>query len=86
MSWDRLDPLAAPGGILLVRGGGDPFGFDAAEATTRSVYAVLGVDVSEQLRVDHADEPGAVARRTDVLEAARNLGSRLVDSTAEAPV
>lgn len=70
-------PPRRPGGILLVRAGGDPFGFDAADATTRSVYAVLGVDVIGQLRVEGADQPGAVAGDPETLEAARSFGAEL---------
>lgn len=63
-----------PGAAILVRAGGDPYGFDAAEATTRSVLAVLGVDVIDVLKVSGVDEPGEVMQRPEVMEDARLLG------------
>ena len=40
-----------PGALLIVRGGGDPFGSECAVAPTKSVLAVLGVrDHSSLLR------------------------------------
>ncbi|MHB1323510.1 MAG: flavodoxin family protein [Coriobacteriia bacterium] len=68
-------PPRRPGGILLVRAGGDPFGFDAAEATTRSVLAVLGVDVLGVVRLHGVDEPADLAASFPAeWEAARGLG------------
>jgi len=64
-----------PGAVLLVRSGGDPYGFEAAEATTRSVMAVLGIDVLDVVRVTGVDAAGDIAHRLHALEGARTLGS-----------
>lgn len=68
-------PARRPGAILLARSGGDPYGFDAAEATTRSVLAVLGIDVLDVLRVAGLDAAGDVAHHPEALTGARLLGS-----------
>lgn len=68
-------PPRRPGAILLVRSGGDPYGFEAAEATTRSVMAVLGIDVLDVVRVTGVDARGDIAHRLHALEGARTLGS-----------
>lgn len=85
--YDRMQPYWArahvlqqpsgprrPGGAVLVRAGGDPYGFDAAEATTRSVLAVLGVDVLDVVKVTGLDQPRDVLQHPDALENARRLG------------
>lgn len=68
-------PRRRPGGLLLVRGGGDPYGFTGAEHTTRSVLAVLGVDVLGEVTASHVDASGEIDARADVLAAARALGT-----------
>lgn len=73
----RPRPPRRPGAVLLVRAGGDPYGFDAAEATTRSVLAVLDVDVIDVLKVTGLDAPTDAARRPDALAAARSLGGEI---------
>ncbi|MDZ4178524.1 MAG: NAD(P)H-dependent oxidoreductase [Coriobacteriia bacterium] len=79
-------PLAVadrrPGALLLVRAGGDPFGFDAAVTTTRSVFAVLGVSYAQDILVAGPDEAGDILRYPDALEGARALGERLVRTVA----
>jgi len=71
-----------PGAILLVRGGGDPYGFQCAEWTTRSVFAVLGVDCVEQLKVAGPDSPSDIGRRPEELEQAHGIGERMVAAAA----
>ncbi len=79
--WARTHVLAQPrsprrpGAMLLVRAGGDPDGFDAAEATTRSVLAVLGIDVLDVLKVSGLDAPTDASERPHALSGARLLGS-----------
>ena len=68
-------PVRRPGAILLVRAGGDPYGFDAAEATTRSVLAVLGVDVLDALKVAGLDAAGDAEQRPPAIAGARVLGT-----------
>ncbi|MDY0341807.1 MAG: flavodoxin family protein [Coriobacteriia bacterium] len=68
-------PHRRPGAVLLARAGGDPYGFDAAEATTRSVLAVLDVDVLDVLKVAGLDVPGDVQARPHALAGAQLLGS-----------
>jgi len=72
---DRPRPPRRPGAVLLARSGGDPYGFEAAEATTRSVMAVLGVDVLDGMKASGVDAPGDIAHRLHALEGARILGS-----------
>jgi len=69
------EPPRRPGAVLLVRSGGDRYGFEAAEATTRSVMAVLGIDVLDVVRVTGVDAAGDIAHRLHALEEARTLGS-----------
>lgn len=76
-------PPRRPGAILLVRAGGDPFGFDAAEATTRSVLAVLGVDVIGEVRILGVDTPSDLgATHPQEYEAARALGEQVAEEAA----
>lgn len=70
-------PRRRPGAVLLVRGGGDPYGFDAADATTRSVFAVLGIDSIGEVTVAGADAPGDLQKHPEALEEARLLGAEV---------
>lgn len=70
-------PPRRPGAVLLARAGGDPYGFDAAEATTRSVLAVLGVDILDVLKVSDLEAPTDASQRPQALTGARVLGSAL---------
>lgn len=94
--YDRMQPYWArahvlkqprsprrPGAILLVRAGGDPFGFDAAEATTRSVMAVLGIDVLGEVRILGVDTPADLGTtHPSEWQAARDLGKRVAEEAA----
>ncbi len=90
--YDRMQPYWArrhvlkeepgprrPGAYLMARGGGDPFGFDAAEMTTRSVFAVLGIDVVGEVKVEGVDSPSDIGRRPEALSEARDLGLTIAD-------
>lgn len=67
-----------PGGILVVGGGGDPFGTDCAVNAVKSVYAVLSVDASRLVEVVGPDKPGDIVQAPEALEQARKLGAELV--------
>lgn len=68
-----------PGAILVVGGGGDPFGTACAVTATRSVYAVLDVSVEEVLEVVGPDAASDIASRPEALERARAIGRGLVE-------
>lgn len=71
-------PERRPGALLLVRGGGDPYGFQAAVYTTKSVFAVLGVDYAEELKVEGPDSPSDIGRYPKALRDAAAVGARMV--------
>jgi multimeric flavodoxin WrbA len=88
--WARLHALAAeprsprrPGAFLVVRGGGDPHGFECAVTPTRSLFAVLGVEYSHELRVEGPDAPRDIDERPDALAEARSIGARLAHEARE---
>jgi multimeric flavodoxin WrbA len=70
-------PSRRPGALLLVRGGGDPYGFVAAEYAIKSVFAVLGIDVVGEVRVTGVDSPSDIGRHPDALDQARALGRQV---------
>ncbi len=74
--------LRRPGALLLVRGGGDPYGFSSAVAPTRSVFAVLGIDCTEELSVEGPDAPGDIERFPDELVRAARAGHALVEAVS----
>ena len=66
-----------PGALLLVGGGGDPFGSACAVTPTRSVFNVLSVELSELLEVLDVDSPTDIARRPEALSRAEEIGATL---------
>lgn len=72
-------PVRRPGAYLVVRGGGDPYGFVAAQYTTKSVFAVLGVDYVDEVKVEAVDSPSDVGRHPDALEDAARLGAAVAE-------
>jgi hypothetical protein len=58
-------------------GGGDPYGDECAVTTTRSVFAVLGLDLLATVRVE-ADARGDVLTRAEAMAEAREAGEELV--------
>ena len=70
-------PAERPGEILVARGGGDPYGYECAVASTRSVFAVLGIVSGEPLVVEGVDSPSEIGRRPEALERAGALGRDL---------
>lgn len=79
-------PQAArrPGALIVVGAGGDPFGHGCVVTATRSVFAVLAVDYSEELVVERVDTTADLASRPEALERARELGARLAGSSSPA--
>lgn len=71
-----------PAAVLVVGGGGDPYGHACAITTTRSVFAVLGLDYAGELIV-RADKPGEVAAQPAELERARAIGAALAATASE---
>jgi len=95
---DRLQPYWArrfvlgeplerrrPGGIVLVRGGGDPYGAGCAEGTLRSAFAVLGIDIVDALVVEGVDAPADVEARRDAFALAEALGLQLAIALGVSP-
>lgn len=76
-------PPRRPGAILLARGGGDPYGFEHAEATVRSVLAVLDVDILGVVRAADVDGAGELEAHPDLLDQARALGAEVAREAAE---
>jgi multimeric flavodoxin WrbA len=68
-----------PGGILVVRGGGDPYGWECAAATTKSVFAVLDVRKTFEVVVEGVDSPSDLGRHPDALGRAREAGVAMVE-------
>jgi multimeric flavodoxin WrbA len=93
--YDRMQPYWArryvlhqpierrrPGGLLVVGGGGDPFGNTCAITTSRSVFAVLGLDYVHELTV-HADRPSDVLAQPEELARANAIGAALAADAAD---
>jgi len=76
-------PARRPGAVLLARGGGDPYGFEHAEATLRSVLAVLDVDVLGVVRAAEVDSAGDLEAHPDLLGEARALGAEVAREAAQ---
>lgn len=89
--YDRLQPYWArvhrlgeprsarrPGALLVVRSGGDPFGFRAAVDTTKSVFAVLGIAYIDELCVEGPDAAGDVLQYPAELTRAAEIGATMV--------
>jgi len=89
--YDRLQPYWArkyvlgepapprrPGAFLVVRGGGDPYGVEAAVYPTKSVFAVLGVDYTEELVVEGPDSPSEIECHPVALARAEKVGMAVV--------
>ena len=72
-------PIRRPGGYVVVRGGGDPYGFVAAQYSTKSVFAVLGVDYLGVVKVESVDSPSDVGRHPASLAEARALGKTVAE-------
>lgn len=73
----RPRPRRRPGGMLVVGGGGDPYGNGCAITTTKSVLAVLGVQYKVELQVEGPDAPRDIEARPESLEQAELLGCEI---------
>lgn len=71
--------LKRPGAILVVGGGGDPFGTACAVTAARSVFAVLDVSADEVLEVVGPDAASDIMSRPEALARARAIGGELVE-------
>jgi len=69
-----------PGAILIVGGGGDPFGTSCAAAPVESAFAVISVRADAVLESVGPDAPGDVGNHPDVLARAEEIGRELVES------
>jgi multimeric flavodoxin WrbA len=72
-----------PAGLIVVGGGGDPYGNSCAINPTRSVLAVLGADYSFELAVE-ADARGDAQAQQPALARAREIGGALALAAYEA--
>lgn len=73
-----------PGAVLLVGGGGDPYGTTCALNPIKSVFAVLSVSADRVLEVVGPDMPGDIVNQPDALQQAENIGRELVESVRSA--
>jgi multimeric flavodoxin WrbA len=71
-----------PGALLLAGGGGDPYGHECAATTTRSVFAVLGIDYIAELAIQ-ADSPSDAGGRPEELARARGIGEAVAKDAAQ---
>jgi len=72
-----------PGAILVVGGGGDPFGTACAVNPIKSVFAVLSVSADRVVEVVGPDKPGDILTAEDALVQARETGAALVVSARD---
>ncbi|PKQ30364.1 MAG: flavodoxin family protein [Actinobacteria bacterium HGW-Actinobacteria-10] len=72
-----------PAALLLVGGGGDPFGTRCAVTPVQSALAVAGFEVGEPFEVLGPDARGDIEALTDSLDAAREVGRGLIRGLTE---
>jgi multimeric flavodoxin WrbA len=65
-----------PAALLVVGGGGDPYGNSCAIAPTRSILAILGADYAHELAVE-ADARGDAVAQEPAIRRAREIGEAL---------
>ncbi len=66
-----------PGAVLVVGGGGDPYGHECAVTAVKSAFAVLGVRAAHLEVVEGVDSPSDIGRHIDALERVRGMGAVL---------
>lgn len=71
-----------PGALILVGGGGDPFGTQCAVTPTRSVFNVLEVNMTESYEYVGVDSPTDITRHPEAIEHAEQIGRILVRSAS----
>lgn len=72
-----------PGALILVGGGGDPFGVGCAVTPTKSVFGVLDVELAEYFEFVGVDSPSDIGRHPEALQRAEEIGTSLVQSSLE---
>jgi multimeric flavodoxin WrbA len=70
-----------PAALIVVGGGGDPYGMGCAITPTRSVLGPAGFELLEVLEIEGLDGPSAAATHPAELERARALGTALAEKT-----
>jgi hypothetical protein len=74
MGPDRRRPAA----LIVVGGGGDPFGMGCAVTPTRSILGPAGFELGEVLEVEGLDRPADAVARPEALARATAAGEALV--------
>jgi multimeric flavodoxin WrbA len=69
-----------PGAILVVGGGGDPFGTDCAFTAVQSAFAVLGVSAETTFECVGPDAAGDIRQHPEALQRAGQIGAELVSA------
>jgi len=67
-----------PGAVLVVGGGGDPFGTGCAVTAVKSVFAVLGVSADTVFECVGPDASGDVDLHPEAHQRAEQIGAQLV--------
>jgi multimeric flavodoxin WrbA len=68
-----------PGAILVVGGGGDPYGPGCATVAVKSAFSAIAVSSETVLEVVGPDSPGDIDLDPDALHRAETIGSGLVE-------
>jgi len=71
-----------PGAILVVGGGGDPFGTACAVTAVKSVFAVLGVSAETVFECVGVDAASDISSRPEAFGRAEQIGVQLVEQAA----
>lgn len=69
-----------PGALLIVGGGGDPFGTGCAITPSKSAMNVIGVSSEVVFECVGPDRPGDIMDRPDCLKRAEEIGRELVSA------
>ncbi|GAB4277405.1 MAG: flavodoxin family protein [Coriobacteriia bacterium] len=75
-------PARRPGSLLFVRGGGDPFGFQAAVYACKSAFAVLNIECLDVFKLAGVDSPGDLGKFPEAHEDAERMGRQLAEAIA----
>ena len=67
-----------PGAVLIVGGGGDPFGTGCAITAIRSAFAVLGVSAETVFECVGVDAAGDINQHPEALTRAEQIGGEIV--------
>lgn len=71
-----------PGALLIVGGGGDPFGTACAITPSRSIMNVLSVSVDALLECVGPDKAGDILEYPDVIARAEEIGREIVSAAS----